>query len=112
MEPVHLGIIDRSGGAAAGPYVNTTSDVIDDQQLASHGRCGDDTLDVTTVGTTFSKSFSYPPVPGGAAIPVGRRHHRTPAPSPGRSRDLDAVLTGLVATSSRNTLRWPISGTE
>ncbi len=95
-------------GATAGGYVNTTSGVTG--TISGFPVTGDpatDTLDVTTVGTSFSKSFSYPATPGGAAIPGGTATLSFTITNPnagtitalGFTDDLNAVIPGLVATS-------------
>lgn len=90
------------GGATAGGYVNTTSGVAGMiGGLAVSGDPATDTLDVSTVGTSFTKSFDGPVNPGETAILSFTITNPNAGTVTGLSftDDLDAVLTGLAITS-------------
>ncbi|MDJ0826439.1 MAG: autotransporter domain-containing protein [Rhodobacter sp.] len=106
------------GGAAAGAKTNTTSSVFG--LLNGFSVTGDpasDTLDISTVGTTFSKSFGGPTIPGGSTTLTFTITNPNATVLTGLSftDDLGAVLSGLEATSLPATPCGPgssITGTD
>ncbi|MEQ9161746.1 MAG: hypothetical protein RLN74_03500, partial [Ilumatobacter fluminis] len=95
------------GGAAAGSYTNTTSEVTGTiDGLAVFGTAAGDDLVVTDVDITLTKSFDGPTIPGGTAT-LTFTLTNDGADEIGNlsfTDDLDAVVSGLVATDT------PIAG--
>ncbi len=95
------------GGAAAGSYTNTTSEVTGTiDGLAVFGTAAGDDLVVTDVDITLTKSFDGPTIPGGTAT-LTFTLTNDGADEIGDlsfTDDLDAVVSGLVATDT------PIAG--
>ena len=90
------------GGASAGGYTNTTSSVTGMiGGFAVTGGEASDTLSVSTVGTTFSKSFNGPNVANGTATLTFTITNANASTVTGLSftDNLDAVISGLEATS-------------
>lgn len=90
------------GGGGAGSYTNTTSGVTGIVGgVPVTGDPASDMLNVSTVGTTFSKLFDGPTVAGGTATLSFTITNANTSSVTGLAftDDLDAVVPGLIATS-------------
>ena len=110
--------VDVPAGAAPGDYTNTTSTVsgLIGALLVFGDAASDDLTILNASAPTFTKSFDGPSVPGGTptlTFNIVNNDTVNALTGLGFTDDLDAVITGLVATGiSFNTSDCTVTGTS